>query len=88
MIKESIASGKSMISDEQLTNLSLRLFSSVSTWINKTNNSFYEIVKMNDPIEGGGLNAKLNECLLVEGYTDLVSLHQAGIENVRISVTT
>ena len=64
MIKESIASGKSMISDEQLTNLSLRLFSSISTWINKTNNSFYEIVKMNDPTEGGGLNAKLNECLL------------------------
>ena len=25
---------------------------------------------------------KLNECLLVEGYTDVVSLHQAGIENV------
>ena len=43
MNKESIASGKSMISDEQLTNLSLRLFSSISTWINKTNNSFYEI---------------------------------------------
>lgn len=64
MIKESIAMGKSMISDEQLTNLSLRLFSSVSTWINKTNNSFYEIVKMNDPTESGGLNTKLSECLL------------------------
>jgi DNA primase len=25
---------------------------------------------------------KLNECLLVEGYTDVVSLHQGGIENV------
>jgi DNA primase len=25
---------------------------------------------------------KLNECLLVEGYTDVLSLHQAGIENV------
>jgi DNA primase len=25
---------------------------------------------------------KFNECLLVEGYTDVVSLHQAGIENV------
>lgn len=25
---------------------------------------------------------KLNECLLVEGYTDVISLHQAGIENV------
>jgi DNA primase len=25
---------------------------------------------------------KMNECLLVEGYTDVVSLHQAGIENV------
>jgi DNA primase len=25
---------------------------------------------------------KLNECLLVEGYSDVVSLHQAGIENV------
>ena len=24
---------------------------------------------------------KLNECLLVEGYTDVISLHQAGIEN-------
>ena len=25
---------------------------------------------------------KLDECLLVEGYTDVVSLHQAGVENV------
>jgi DNA primase len=25
---------------------------------------------------------KVNECLLVEGYTDVISLHQAGIENV------
>ncbi len=25
---------------------------------------------------------KSNECLLVEGYTDVISLHQAGIENV------
>ena len=25
---------------------------------------------------------KVNECFLVEGYTDVVSLHQAGIENV------
>lgn len=25
---------------------------------------------------------KANECLLVEGYTDVVSLHQAGIENI------
>lgn len=25
---------------------------------------------------------KQNECLLVEGYTDVVSLHQAGVENV------
>jgi DNA primase len=25
---------------------------------------------------------KKNECLLVEGYTDVISLHQAGIENV------
>jgi DNA primase len=25
---------------------------------------------------------KLNECFLVEGYTDVISLHQAGIENV------
>jgi len=25
---------------------------------------------------------KLNECLLVEGYTDVISLHQAGVENV------
>ncbi|MCX8020992.1 MAG: DNA primase [Chitinophagaceae bacterium] len=25
---------------------------------------------------------KLNECLLVEGYTDVISMHQAGIENV------
>jgi DNA primase len=25
---------------------------------------------------------KFDECLLVEGYTDVVSLHQAGIENV------
>jgi DNA primase len=23
-----------------------------------------------------------DECLLVEGYTDVVSLHQAGVENV------
>ena len=26
--------------------------------------------------------SKQNECLLVEGYTDVVSLHQAGVENV------
>lgn len=26
--------------------------------------------------------SKENECLLVEGYTDVISLHQAGIENV------
>src|SRR5204862_4912328 len=25
---------------------------------------------------------KADECLLVEGYTDVISLHQAGIENV------
>ena len=25
---------------------------------------------------------KQDECLLVEGYTDVISLHQAGIENV------
>ncbi|MGR9912187.1 toprim domain-containing protein, partial [Escherichia coli] len=25
---------------------------------------------------------RTDECLLVEGYTDVVSLHQAGIENV------
>jgi len=25
---------------------------------------------------------KLDECLLVEGYTDVISLHQAGVENV------
>jgi DNA primase len=28
---------------------------------------------------------KANECLLVEGYTDVISLHQAGIENVAAS---
>ncbi|HMP88308.1 MAG TPA: toprim domain-containing protein, partial [Lacibacter sp.] len=28
---------------------------------------------------------KANECLLVEGYTDVISLHQAGIENVMAS---
>ena len=28
---------------------------------------------------------KANECLLVEGYTDVISLHQAGIENVTAS---
>lgn len=26
--------------------------------------------------------SKMDECLLVEGYTDVISLHQAGIENV------
>lgn len=31
---------------------------------------------------------KLNECFLVEGYTDVVSLHQAGIENVVASSGT
>src|SRR5690606_42089394 len=31
---------------------------------------------------------KQNECLLVEGYTDVVSLHQAGIENVVASSGT
>lgn len=32
--------------------------------------------------------AQLNECLLVEGYTDVLSLHQAGIENVVASSGT
>lgn len=31
---------------------------------------------------------KQNECLLVEGYTDVISLHQAGIENVVASSGT
>lgn len=31
---------------------------------------------------------KLDECLLVEGYTDVVSLHQAGVENVVASSGT
>lgn len=26
--------------------------------------------------------SKLDECLLVEGYTDVISLHQGGVENV------
>lgn len=32
--------------------------------------------------------AKLDECLLTEGYTDVISLHQAGIENVVASSGT
>lgn len=32
--------------------------------------------------------AKLDECLLVEGYTDVISLHQAGITNVVASSGT
>ncbi|NLR79823.1 DNA primase [Chitinophaga eiseniae] len=31
---------------------------------------------------------KQNECLLVEGYTDVISLHQAGVENVVASSGT
>ena len=30
----------------------------------------------------GKLLTKPHECLLVEGYTDVISLHQSGIENV------
>jgi DNA primase len=32
--------------------------------------------------------SKQNECLLVEGYTDVISLHQAGVENVVASSGT
>lgn len=32
--------------------------------------------------------AQLDECLLVEGYTDVISLHQAGVENVVASSGT
>jgi len=35
-----------------------------------------------------GAIRKLDECLLVEGYTDVISLHQAGVENVVASSGT
>lgn len=38
--------------------------------------------------QGKNAIAKLNKCYLVEGYTDLIALHQAGIENVVASLGT
>ena len=35
-----------------------------------------------------GMITKLDECMLVEGYTDVISLHQSGFENVVASSGT
>lgn len=64
MIKESIAMGKSMISDEQLTNLSVRLFHGVSKWIDKTIVSLSPAMKNYESDNGEKLYNNLNKCVL------------------------
>lgn len=46
------------------------------------NKVLYGLYQSRQPI------SQLNECLLVEGYTDVISLHQSGIENVVASSGT
>ncbi|MBM3412460.1 MAG: DNA primase, partial [Bacteroidetes bacterium] len=61
----------------------LKSYEKAPKYINSPENEIY----VKSKILYGSYYAKqamdrLNECLLVEGYTDVLSLHQAGIENI------
>lgn len=58
-------------------------------YLNSTENDIYHKSKiLYGLFQAKQRIVKNNECLLVEGYTDVISLHQAGIENVVASSGT
>lgn len=67
----------------------LRSDSKTAKYLNSPENEIYHKSKILYGIfQSKQAILKENECLLVEGYTDVISLHQAGIENVVASSGT